>query len=169
MFDLKALPMGESENESVGEARNSFMTRLMLLTVLAATLSLACACAPRTEPAAASDEPAKSSTSDAGKAFATFMNNPTSQEGWRGLCRAAAEGHIAAQYTIAVRYRDGLPPVTRNLTRAYLWFSAARQGGLSAAAIARDDLEKSMTEDQLAEMRAEGKTVGEADCTETEN
>jgi len=161
--------MGESENESDGEARNRPMTRLFPLTALAATLALAAACAPRTEPVAASDKPAGSHASDAGTAYTMFMKNPTSREGWRRLCRAAAEGHAAAQYTIAVRYRDGLPPVSRNLTRAYLWFSAARQSGLTAAAIARDDLEKTMSEDQLAEMRTEGKTVGEADCTETEN
>jgi TPR repeat protein len=94
------------------------------------------------------------------------LNDPTDPENWRWLCKAAADGNSAAQYTVAVRYRDGLPPVARNVGRAYRWFTAAVRNGLSAAAVARNDLQKSIPEADLKALRDDKKPLTEADCAE---
>jgi len=109
--------------------------------------------------------PTPATTPDTGQsAIARFLDDPTDPGNWRWLCKAAAGGNSAAQYTIAVRYRDGLPPVARDAGRAYRWFTAAVRNGLSAAAVARDDLQKSIPEADLKALRDAKKPLAEADC-----
>jgi hypothetical protein len=100
-------------------------------------------------------------------AIARFLSDPGDPGNWRWLCKAAAEGNSAAQYTVGVRYRDGLPPVTRDTGRAYRWFTAAVRNGLPAAAIARDGLTQSIPEAALKSLRADKKLPTEADCAST--
>lgn len=109
--------------------------------------------------------PAPAASPDTGQsAIARFLNAPTDPGNWRWLCKAAADGNSAAQYTIAVRYRDGLPPVARNVGRSYRWFTAAVRSGLSAAAVARDDLQKSIPDADLKALRDDKRSLTEADC-----
>lgn len=108
-------------------------------------------------------------TTDTGtpqSAIARFLDNPGDPKNWRWLCKAAAEGNGAAQYTVGVRYRDGLPPVARNPRRAYRWFTAAVRSGLPAAAIARDDLVRSMPETEREALRKDRRVPSEADCAD---
>ena len=126
-----------------------------------------CPDAQRVEKKAAPDMAATPSRVEADSYFAMFMNDPTNRESWHWLCRAAAGGHSAAQYAIAVRYRDGLPPVRRNLQRAYRWFTAAQDQGLTAAALARESLARQMSESQTAELRKHRRQTTEADCRES--
>jgi TPR repeat protein len=131
-------------------------------TVAAALVSLlAAACAQERE----TPEPAVS-PSQANINFAMFMNDPTNRDSWRWLCRAAAGGHTAAQYIVGVRYRDGLPPVAQNLPRAFLWFTAARKGGLTAAALAGEDVAKRLPEGEAASLLKDFAPPTEADCRE---
>jgi hypothetical protein len=124
-------------------------------------LLLIAACAQEPEPPA--PEPVVG-VSRADADFARFMNDPTNPESWRWLCRAAVGGHTAAQFTVAVRYRDGLPPVAQNLPRAFLWFTAAQKSGLTAAVLAREEVEKRLPEDKVEALRKRSKPLAEADC-----
>lgn len=117
-------------------------------------------------PAATSERSARTDNPEADVAVARFMNDPTNPDSWPWLCLAAARGNTAAQYTVAVRYRDGLPPVERNTTRAYRWFTAAIRNGLSAAALARSDMQKSIPDRTLAELRREKRAANKSDCAE---
>jgi len=127
----------------------------------AVVLLLFAACAQEPE------TPAPKPVADVSRAdadFARFMNDPTNPQSWRWLCRAAVGGHTAAQFTVAVRYRDGLPPVEQNLPRAFLWFTAARKSGLTAAVLAREDVEKRLPEDEVETLRKRSAPLTEADC-----
>lgn len=109
-------------------------------------------------------------TTDSGArqpAIARFLDDPGDPNNWRWLCKAAAEGNSAAQYTVGVRYRDGLPPVARDTGRAYRWFTAAVRNGLPAAAIARDGLTQSIPEAARKSLRTDKKPPTEADCART--
>ena len=61
-------------------------------------------------------------------------------------------------------YRDGLPPVAQNLPRAYLWFTTAAKGGLTAAALAREEVGKRLPEDAVSSLRKRSRPLTEADC-----
>jgi TPR repeat protein len=124
---------------------------------------LAAACAQERE----APEPAVSA-SEAKVSFAMFMNDPTNRESWRWLCRAAAGGHTAAQYIVGVRYRDGLPPVTQDLPRAFLWFTAAQKAGLTAAALAREDVARRLPVGEAAALDEDFVPPTEADCPSKE-
>lgn len=147
---------------------------------MAFAVLLAGSCAPTCGPgtscdaksgatATAAENSANSDNADAKVAFAQFMNDPTNPDSWQWLCRAAAGGNSAAQYTVAIRYRDGVPPVARNTAQSYRWFTAAIRSGLSAAVLARDELQKSIPDKTLALLRDEKRPVTEADCTNARN
>jgi len=139
------------------------MTPLFRPIVLVLALLLANGCATHRTTTAPAKNEARGDTDSA-----NFMKDPATLESWRWLCRAAARGHTAAQYAIAIRYRDGLPPVTRNLPRAYLWFTVAQRGGLSAATLALDDVMKDLTEEQRTALQHSPAAATEADCRDDE-
>ena len=144
------------------------------LTVVARTVGVAVvlllvpACTPERETPAAeravSTPPTNASGGEA--AFLKFLEDPANTKSWRWLCSAAAEGHTAAQFTVGVRYRDGLPPVTQNLPRAFLWFKAAETGGLTAAVLAREAVQKQLPDDAVEALRKRSGPLTEADCRE---
>ena len=149
------------------------MPAIAAVAAVSLTLLAGCSseCRPGAECAAAPvvQKPTVSDTrpadrGDADTYFAMYLNDPANRESWRWLCRAAASGHSAAQYTVAVRYRDGLPPVRRDLGRAFRWFSAARTQGLTAAALAREDLAKRMPQEDVAALRKQSRTMTAVDC-----
>lgn len=137
------------------------MTAVARIVCAAVGLLLIAACAQ--EPETPAPEPA-ANASGADADFARFMNDPTNPKSWRWLCRAAAGGHTAAQFTVAVRYRDGLPPVAQNLPHAFLWFMAAQKSGLTAAVLAREGVEKRLPEDEVEILRKRSDPLTEADC-----
>lgn len=159
-----------------GPARRAFLLCAILI------LSAASACTPvretgdgpdtqATDNASATSgtnvpasKPDATAAAESGNPLARFLDDPTNPESWRWLCQAAAGGNTAAQYTVAIRYRDGLPPVSRDVERAYRWLTAATRNGLSAAALARDDLARSIPETKLADLRKEKRTASETDC-----
>lgn len=163
--------MADTAHDSAGvRARRESMSLLFRFLPLAIPLLLT-ACAPDCGPGpdcreARAEAPAKPRRADADKHIAMFMKDPANEDAWRWLCRAAADGHTAAQYTVAVRYRDGLPPVEQDIERAFLWFSAAQRGGLTAAAAARADMVAKLDEAEREALRELEAAAIEADCAE---
>ena len=146
--------------------------RIGMTLAIAGALLVAAGCAtpPRDfeaespSPAAdASAKPTRDRTA-AETAFAMYLNDPENRDAWQWVCTAAAGGIGPAQYVVATRYRDGLPPVRRDLARAFLWFSAADRNGLVAAALERETVGKQLPEDQAREIDARVSTVDEQDC-----
>ena len=111
----------------------------------------------------ATNKPGAPDRHQAETAFAMYINDPTNRDSWKWVCEAAAGGIGPAQYIVAVRYRDGAPPVSRDLPRAYFWFTAADRSGLVVAAIEREivakeisDKEARTAEKRLANFRSGG-------------
>lgn len=143
----------------------------MTLAVTAALLVAAACATPQSDTDAASPSPATDASAKttpdrtaAETAFAMYLNDPQNRDAWQWVCTAAAGGIGPAQYVVATRYRDGLPPVQRDLARAFLWFSAADRNGLVAAALERETVGKQLPEDQARDIDARVSTVGEQDC-----
>lgn len=139
------------------------MARCIRIVLAGVAVLLTAACASEQD---APEPPPAVGRSDADTYFAMFVNDPTNRDGWRWLCRAATGGHAAAQYTVGVRYREGMPPVTRNASRAYLWFAAASRSGLTAATLAAEQVAKTLPEARLEKLRKESRSPAEADCRE---
>ena len=113
------------------------------------------------------DAPANSPNTGVSKAeafFAMYLKDPSNEGSWRWLCRAAANGYAPAQYALAVRYRDGSSTAAPNPVRAHAWFTQAQGSGLSAAAIAREELAKTMSDKQLEWAGKLREFLSEADC-----
>jgi TPR repeat protein len=126
---------------------------------LALLLLTACASEP------APTNPASAETSgDADTYFAMFVSDPTNRDSWQWLCRAAAGGIPAAQYNVGIRYRNGLPPVAQDPSRAYLWLTAASRNGLTAGTVAAEAVAKSLPERQLDDLRKRTAPLTQADC-----
>jgi len=96
--------------------------------------------------------------------FVRYLHDPSNEGSWQWLCRAAANGYAPAQYALAVRYRDGSSSAAPNSIRAHAWFTLAQQNGLTAAAIAREELAKTMTKKQLEWSGTVRTLISEADC-----
>jgi hypothetical protein len=64
----------------------------------------------------------------------------------------ANEGNAAAQKEMGVRYQSG-DWVVQDDEQADMWFTLAADGGNHEAAVLRDELEKRMTPEQIAEAR----------------
>lgn len=141
----------------------------------ASALVLAAACAAPPEDSAApesrTEEPAaraggapSPSRTEAETTFAMYLNDPENRDAWQWVCTAAAGGIGPAQYIVATRYRDGLPPVKRDLARAFLWFSAADRNGLVAAALERETVGRQLPEEQARSIDERAAKAGESDC-----
>ena len=149
--------------------------RMGMPLVVASTLVLAAGCAAPTEdstaPGSQAEEPAaragaapSPSRTEAETAFAMYLNDPANRDAWQWVCTAAAGDIGPAQYIVATRYRDGLPPVKRDLARAFLWFSAADRNGLVAAALERETVGRQLPEELARSIDERAATVGEKDC-----
>lgn len=174
--------MTRSSRDSVSSAKVGLLLGLPLLLVLAATLLTACAreCAPGSgcpQPGAAAAQqehpedgpadranPLNPNVSKADAFFAMYLVDPTADGSWQWLCRAAFNGHAPAQYALAVRYRDGTASVAPNALRAHAWFTRAMEKELAAAALAREELAKTMTPKQVEWAGKVLDTMTEADC-----
>lgn len=66
---------------------------------------------------------------------------------------AAESGYPAAQYRLGDLYRWGALGLTSDHTQALTWYSLAAVQGHEGASVARDDLGRSMTPQELAEAR----------------
>jgi hypothetical protein len=153
----------------------------MLQLVLAATLLMACTreCVPGSgcpQPGAAAQQerpedgpadranPLNPGVSKAEAFFAMYLVDPAADGSWQWLCRAAFNDHAPAQYALAVRYRDGTSSIAPNPLRAHAWFTRAMEKELAAAALAREELVKTMTPKQVEWAGKVLDTMTEADC-----
>lgn len=96
--------------------------------------------------------------------FAMYLIDPAADGSWQWLCRAAFNGHAPAQYALAVRYRDGTSSIAPNPLRAHAWFTRAMEQELTAAALAREELAKTMSPKQVEWAGKVLDTMTEADC-----
>jgi hypothetical protein len=96
--------------------------------------------------------------------FAMYLVDPAADGSWQWLCRAAYYGHAPAQYALGVRYRDGTSSIAPNPLRAHAWFTRAMQKELAAAALAREELAKTMTPKQVEWAGKVLDTMTESDC-----
>ncbi len=86
--------------------------------------------------------------------FAMADRSQRQAERWKWLCMAAHSGHQRAQHLMAARYYAGMPqPVTKDVIRAYVWYSLAASNGDEAAEAARQTLARRMPSNQLQEAR----------------
>jgi len=77
----------------------------------------------------------------------------TVREIWHSHCVSAHLGSSTQRILIASGYQNGEYPVTRDLERAYLWYTLASQSGSQLAIAYRDSLTADMTPGQIAEGR----------------
>ena len=174
--------MTHASRDSVWSARVGLLFGLALLFVLAAALLTACAreCisgsgCPQPGAAAAPQErpedgpadranPLNPGVSKAEAFFAMYLVDPAADGSWQWLCRAAFNGHAPAQYALAVRFRDGTSSIAPNPLRAHAWFTRAMEKELAAAALAREELAKTMTPKQVEWAGKVLDTMTESDC-----
>jgi TPR repeat protein len=71
----------------------------------------------------------------------------------RWLKLSADQGNPDAQLFLGLAYRN-LPDVPHDFVQAYMWFQLAAQHGDPLAPRQRDDLQKLMTREQIAQARA---------------
>lgn len=83
------------------------------------------------------------------------------------VCAAGREGDGAALSSVAWHYRNGWPPVAKDLTEAYKWFILAEAAGYEAAAQYRVDLASTMPAADISEAarRAEAWSPTEEACS----
>lgn len=72
-------------------------------------------------------------------------------DSWLSGCLAAHFGYPKARNSMGIYYRWGAAPVTKDLTKSYLWFSLAEKEGVTSAISYRDEVESEMTPAQIAE------------------
>lgn len=175
--------MTRPSRDSIHSAKGRLRSGLPLLLFLTAALLTACArgeCPPNSgcpQPVAAAAQQERPEDGPADRAnplnpgvskgdafFAMYLVNPAADGSWRWLCRAAFNGHAPAQYALAVRYRDGTSAIAPNPLRAHAWFTRAMEQELAAAALAREELAKSMTPKQVEWAAKVLDTMTEADC-----
>ncbi len=124
----------------------------ILITALAALLLSACS----------SDFDKVSAKAEQGDARAqyklglmyTFGDNVTQddREAVKWYSKAAEQGDIDAQHNLGVTYYNGDGAgVTRDFSRAYMWFSIAASNGHPEAAKVRDLSAKKLTQLQIAQ------------------
>ena len=63
---------------------------------------------------------------------------------------AAKAGNANAQFNLATMYNKGIG-VPKDYCHAYMWFNLAAAHGDTTASVNRDELEKSITSEQIAE------------------
>lgn len=73
------------------------------------------------------------------------------------LKRAANAGHLDAMYRLGMMYVAG-NGVTKDFTEAYVWFNLAAAEGNQTAMIAREEVVKLLTADQLAQGQARSRS-----------
>ncbi|STX47912.1 TPR repeat protein, protein-protein interaction [Legionella hackeliae] len=66
--------------------------------------------------------------------------------------KSAEQGYGRAQNKMGVFYRDGIG-VSANPVEAYAWFSVAVTNGFTDSSKSRDDLEKTLTPEQLQQAK----------------
>jgi hypothetical protein len=75
-----------------------------------------------------------------------YLVDPTADGSWQRL--AARPSTVMRRRTPAVRCRDARP-IAPNPLRAHAWFTRAMEKELAAAALAREELVKTMTPTQV--------------------
>ena len=66
------------------------------------------------------------------------------------FCLAAQQGHAGAQHRLGLYYREGLDPVRRDLSQAYLWYELAADGRAPGAAGDRAAVARDLTPAEIA-------------------
>ena len=83
--------------------------------------------------------------------------SPDPAEAAKWFRRAADQGHVSAQYALGLMYKEGTG-LAKDLVRAYMWLDLAtilaKGETRDVLARTRDDLAKTMTDDQITQ--AEG-------------
>ncbi len=72
------------------------------------------------------------------------------EEAYRWFRAAADQGHGLAQRSLGTMYREGIG-VPQDDVQAYVWYSLGAMQGSARARLARDEMAKSLTPEQLAE------------------
>ena len=68
----------------------------------------------------------------------------------RKICEALAKkNHALAQYNMGLMYDKGSAGVPQHYIRAHMWFNLSASNGYEDAVIARDNLEKNLTPEQI--------------------
>jgi TPR repeat protein len=79
-----------------------------------------------------------------------YYSDASSPEGLKWLCRSADQGHPHAQTEVASLYLKGRGGMTRDLTRAYLWYSLAVRNGNEGYRWRLEEVARLMTPEQGA-------------------
>lgn len=133
----------------------------LVVAVLAAMMLVACATRPALDPraswSAAAQAGDKESQFQLGQALCCGTGGGyDTQQALYWLCRAALQGHPAAQYSLGRHYgwrtdTAFRPSVPQDRIYAYMWYSLAALQGIESAAAEREALAQDMTSIELAE------------------
>jgi TPR repeat protein len=75
---------------------------------------------------------------------------------------AADQGYANAQYNLGFMYKNGTG-VLKDLTTAYMWWNIASENGHEGTQINRDNIEKEMTPEQIADATKRAKVCMASD------